>query len=231
MDYSAITQRLFEEKTCNIENYSRKLVPTDKTILGVSIPKLRKIASTIPKENILDFIQNYSEEYFEQLLLKGVAFSKVNSNDKNVLQIAEKFIGKINDWCVCDIFCQSFKYARKHPREVFEFLKTLAKENDEFKQRVVAVILLSHYIDDEYIDDMLALLTELNCGKYYTDMAIGWAVATAFAKQRDATYKFIISGKLTLNQYKISVKKMRESFRISQEDKDYFRDFKYEQKN
>ena len=42
------------------------------------------------------------------------------------------------------------KFARKYQKEVFDYLLTLAPQQDEWKSRVVSVTLLSHYLNDEY---------------------------------------------------------------------------------
>ena len=52
-------------------------------------------------------------------------------------------------------------------------------------------------------------------------MAIAWAIATAWAKQRDKTYTYMQDGNNTLDDwtYNKAIQKMIESYRVSDEDK------------
>ena len=44
------------------------------------------------------------------------------------------------------------KFARKYPKEVFDFLNNMKDSNNEWEIRIIAVTFLSHYLNDEYID-------------------------------------------------------------------------------
>ena len=54
-------------------------------------------------------------------------------------------------------------------------------------------------------------------------MAVGWCISTAFAKNRDYTFKFLENCNINERAYKFAIKKMRESLRISTKDKEFFK--------
>ena len=54
----------------------------------------------------------------------------------------------------------------------------------------------------------------------------GWLVATAAAKCRDKTMKFLESNDLNATTQNMAVRKIRESLRISKEDKELVLQFK-----
>ena len=134
---------------------------------------------------------------------------------------------KIDDWSLCDGFCSNLKMVAKHREEFFEFLLPYAQIDDEFKQRVVAVLLMNYYLTDEYIDRTLQIVDTLKNEKYYCKMGVAWAVATAWAKQRDKTYRYMLD-KNTLDDwtYNKAIQKMLESYRVSEEDKVMLRGMK-----
>ena len=73
-------------------------------------------------------------------------------------------------------------------------------------------MLLSYFVNDDYIDQTLSLLTEINTEKYYSSMAVAWAVAECYIKFSENTYPFI-------NQFdsltaKRTVRKICDSYRV-----------------
>lgn len=223
MDFDKFLNDLISLKNQKYADFSTKLTPNAKPILGITIPKLREIAKTIEYSSLVDFIENFSEDYQECLLLKGMCICRLKGDIFGILKVFKDFIPKIKDWSVCDTTCMGFKIAKKHKKDVFSWIENLANEADEFSQRVVAVLCLAHFLDDNYIEKSLNLLEKLNCALYYTDMAVGWCVSTAFAKNRDYTFKFLENCNINERAYKFAIKKMRESLRISTKDKEFFK--------
>ena len=43
------------------------------------------------------------------------------------------------------------KFARKYPKDVFKFLMEMKESTNEWEIRIIAVTLLSHFLNDEYI--------------------------------------------------------------------------------
>ena len=82
-----------------------------------------------------------------------------------------------------------------------------------------AVMLLSHFLTDDYIDRVLEILDETRCEAYYYRMGAAWAVATAMAKYRDKTLAFLKTTALDDWTYNKAIQKMLESYRVSPEDK------------
>lgn len=74
----------------------------------------------------------------------------------------------------------------------------------------------------------LCAMDSLKNEKYYCKMAVAWAIATAWAKQRDKTYAYMMDGKNTLDDwtYNKAIQKMLESYRVSDEDKTMLRGMK-----
>ena len=103
-----------------------------------------------------------------------------------------------------------------------------SKIDDEYKQRLVAVMLMDYYLTDEYIDMSLEVLDSLKNEKYYCKMAVAWAIATAWAKQREKTFCYMQDGNNTLDDwtYNKAIQKMLESYRVSDEDKRILRTMK-----
>lgn len=210
------------------KDFTSALIPGSRPILGVRIPVLRKIAKEIAKGDWQTFLKDATEDTYEEVNVKGFVIGYVKTDLETLLPYIEEHIERINDWSLCDGFCSNLKIVAKHQEEFLDFLLPYAKIDDEFKQRVVAVMLMDYYLDDAHIDQTLSVLDGLKNEKYYCKMAVAWAIATAWAKQREKTCDFMQDGNNTLDDwtYNKAIQKMIESYRVSDEDKMMLRGMK-----
>ncbi len=210
------------------KDFTSALIPGSRPILGVRIPILRQIAKEIAKGDWQTFLKEAPEDTYEEVNVKGFVIGYAKTDLETLLPYIAEHIEKINDWSLCDGFCSNLKVVAKHKEEFLDFLLPYAKVDDEFRQRVVAVMLMDYYLTDEYIDMTLEVLDSLKNEKYYCKMAVAWAVATAWAKQRDKTYAYMQDANNTLDDwtYNKAIQKMIESYRVSDEDKAMLRRMK-----
>lgn len=210
------------------KDFTSALIPGARPILGVRVPILRKFAKEIAEGDWQTYLREASEDSYEEVAIKGFVIGYAKAELEVLLPYIAEHIEKINDWSLCDGFCSNLKVVKKHREEILEFLLPYAKIDDEFKQRVVAVMLMTYYLTDEYIDMTLKVLDNLKNEKYYCKMAVAWAIATAWAKQREKTYCYMLDGYNTLDDwsYNKAIQKMLESYRVSDEDKVMLRKMK-----
>lgn len=210
------------------KDFTSALIPGARPILGVRVPILRKLAKEIAEGDWQTYLREASEDSYEEVAIKGFVIGYAKAELEVLLPYIAEHIEKINDWSLCDGFCSNLKVVKKHREEILEFLLPYAKIDDEFKQRVVAVMLMTYYLTDEYIDMTLKVLDNLKNENYYCKMAVAWAIATAWAKQREKTYCYMLDGNNTLNDwtYNKAIQKMLESYRVSDEDKVMLRKMK-----
>lgn len=203
--------------------FSSSLTPNSKPMLGVRLPELRRIAKEIAKEDYRGFLEDCPDTYFEYETLQAYVLGYAKDDIEVILSYAERFLPKINDWSVSDSFCQNFSIARKYLERVFDWLMRYAKKEEEFPQRVVAVLLMSHFLVPEYIDRVLAVMDTLQFDGYYTKMGVAWCVATAYAKFPKETGAYLENNKLQDWTFNKAIQKMCESYRVTAEDKEYWK--------
>ena len=210
------------------KDFTSALIPGLRPIMGVRVPILRKIAKEIAKGDWQTYLQEAAEDSYEEVAIKGFVIGYAKSELDVLLPYIAEHIEKINDWSLCDGFCSNLKIVNRHKKEFLEFLLPYGKIDDEFKQRVVAVMLMTYYLTNDYVDMTLKVLDSLKNEKYYCKMAVAWAVATAWAKQRDKTCNYMQEGNNTLDDwtYNKAIQKMLESYRVSDEDKAMLRTMK-----
>lgn len=226
MNIEKINETLFAYAAHAQDAYYKKVVPNGKPSIGVKVPLLRKLAKEIAKEDYRFFMEHYTCEYLEQETLKAFVIGYAKDDIKTILHYADEFIPQIHDWMVNDAFCQNFSIARKHRAEVFDWLMQYKQMQKEYPQRVVAVILMSHFLVDDYYQQVLDTMNELQYDGYYTKMGVAWCVATAYAKYPKATMGFLKENELDDWTYNKSIQKMLESYRVSPQDKEILKTMK-----
>jgi len=200
-----------------LNEIKKELNKIERTKFGISIPLLRKFSKKIAKGNYKEFIENNDFSTFELKLLHAFTLGYINDDIDILIKYFEEFMPYVDDWAVNDSLCQNFKIIRKYPEKFFKFLKKYVNSKKEFESRIVSVCLLSHYLNDEYIDKAIDILDKLNTDDYYSKMGVAWAIATIMAKYEDKCLKYMQSEKCHLDKatYNKSLQKMRESFRVS----------------
>lgn len=206
--------------------YNKRVTPNCKPVIGVRVPKLREIAKEIARIDYRTFLEQCEEEYFEQEMLKVFVIGYAKDDIETILSYADQVIPMIHDWAVNDGFCQTFSIARKNRELVYQWQKRYASQNAEFPQRVSAVLLMSHFLTEEYIDQVLLDMNQLHFDGYYTKMGVAWCIATAYAKFPAQTKEFIYHNQLDDFTFNKSLSKMCESFRVPEEDKIWIRQMK-----
>lgn len=207
-------------------SFSSSLTPNCKPMLGVRLPGLRKIAKEIAKEDYKGFLEECPDTYFEYETLQAYVLGYAKDDIETILSYGDRFLPKIKDWSVNDSFCQNFSIARKYPERVFDWLMKYAKKEEEFPQRVVAVLLMSHFLVPEYIDKVLSVMDMLQYDGYYTKMGVAWCVATAYAKFPKETAAYLNHNQLRDWTYNKAIQKMCESYRVADADKAYWKERK-----
>ena len=199
----------------NIESIINDLNSIKRTSFGISIPDLRVYAKKLAKSDYKTFILNNPKNTFELKLLHAFLIGYIKDDIKILLKYFEDFIPFVDSWEVNDSLCQNFKIARIYQKEVWNMIVKYSKSDKEFESRIVSVILLSHFVNDEYIDNVLDILDKLNTDKYYSQMGVAWAIATIMAKYPQKCFRYLKKCNLNKTTFKKTLQKIRESYRVS----------------
>ena len=223
MRQEAVREELNKLAETGYQKFSASLIPGQKMILGVRLPVLRRFAKELAREDWKACLAWQEPLFFEERMLQAFCIGYARDDIEEILSAAAEFIPTIDNWSVNDSFCTTFKIARKYPERVWDFLMQYRDSENEFTVRVVAVMLMAHYLEPEYINDVLEILGSLPIRGYYTSMGVAWAFATAWAKFPDKTKAWLLSHEIDGQTYRKTLQKCMESYRISEEDKEWIR--------
>ena len=96
-------------------------------MLGVSIPKVRKLAKEIIKDNPAEYLKQPAEEYYEELLLQALVIANLKIELEKKKEYIINFVPKINCWAVCDSFCAGLKDADKNQQFFWKIISKYFK--------------------------------------------------------------------------------------------------------
>lgn len=221
-----IRQDLFAMQDLKYKEFHGSLCPDMDNIIGVRIPKLREYAKELYKCNNLKDIK-IEDKYYEELVIQGMLIGfQTKEPIEEVIKQVEEYIPKINSWAVCDTFCAGLKITKKYPTEMFKVIKKYLKSTQEYQVRFAIVMLLDYYINDQYIDQVLQILDNVKLDKYYVQMANAWAISICLIKYYNKTLDFLNATKIDDFTYNKGIQKALESYRITNDQKEYLRTLK-----
>lgn len=221
-----IINALFEMRDEKFRDFTSKLIPNiDKElIIGVRVPDIRRLAKSLSEEERKKFISGLPHKYHEENMLHGVMLQLIKNDIGEVITETEKFLPYIDNWAVCDI--SQSKLLERYPDVVFGKVSEWAKSEKTYTVRFAIDVLLQFFLDENFTPEVFALAKSIVSDEYYVNMALAWFWSFALIKRYEETLPIIESERLPEFVHNKAIQKARESYRISDERKQYLNTFK-----
>ena len=222
-----ILNKLYEYRDLKYRDFTSKLIPNiDKDkIIGVRTPDIRNMAKEIKDYDYIDkFLLELPHKYQEENILHGVLLSIKYKDIDILLSKLDKFLIYVDNWAITDII--SPKIFKKYPDKVYKKIEEWINSNYEYMIRFGIVSLLQFYLDDNFRLEELDLVKNIDSDYFYVKMAIAWFYSFSLIKQYDVTIKYFEDRKLDKWIHNKSIQKAVESYRISDDKKEYLRSLK-----
>lgn len=212
----AIRKKLEELSEQDFQRFASSLIPNipSESVLGVRLPVLRKIAKQIAKADWRGYLACASDASFEEIMLQGMVIGYARTELAVIQRYIAWFIPKIDNWSVCDSFCSGLKVAKAYPEEMWDFVLSYVRSDQEYGIRFGAVMLLNYYVDEMHWKEALAALEEIRHESYYVKMAAAWAVSVFYLKFPKETEEFLENCELDVFTYNKALQKIMESKKI-----------------
>lgn len=207
-------------------DFQGKLMPSieEDTMIGVRTPVLRKLAKGyIKRTDIQDYLKDLPHKYFEENQIHAFIISEIKDFDKCIEEL-EKFLPYIDNWATCDQM--SPKCFKNNHDKLVRYLYSWIKSSATYTVRFATVSLMGHFLDEDFDPKYLELVSKVNSNEYYINMAKAWYFATALAKQYEDAVPYIENNVLDTWTHNKTIQKAIESFRVSEEHKEYLRTLK-----
>lgn len=203
--------------------FDAKIIKSAMKIYGLTAKQIAELTKYLLacENRVLEYP---SDKVYEVTLLQGLVIVKnKNTALSEKITAIKSWAKNVDNWSHIDCVLSKVYCPKKDRNELFSFALRQAKEKNEFEARCGIIILFS-FISDEYIADIFRLFDEIEYGRYYVDMAVAWFCATALIRYKNETLLFLDnSEKINDFTYIKSLQKARESYRISDADKAYYK--------
>ena len=222
--------KLFELQDLKYREMQTKIIPNinPESIIGVRTPELKSLAKDILKAgDYKDFLKELPHKYFEENQLQSFIISGIKDMDLCMEEL-EKFLPYVDNWATCDQM--SPKVFKKHKEELLEHIKEWICSDKAYTVRFGVKMLMEHFLDEDYDPKYPEMVSKLRSEEYYVNMMIAWYFATALAKQYESILPYIEQKRLDDWTHNKAIQKSVESYRITEEQKEYLKSLKVARK-
>lgn len=198
-------------------NWTKNLLNTSMPVLAIKTSVIRNIVREIKKGNYLSFLDLEIDDYYDSLAISGFLISDID--DFNIMkQYLDKYVQKIDNWASCDLLSFNVK---NNESKLYNLSLEYVKSSKPFIRRVGLNILLKLINNDEYIYKIFDIINSFyDETEYYVNMMNAWLFCECFIKRRNETIEFLKTHKLNKFTINKGICKCRDSFRVSNEDKE-----------
>ncbi len=220
---------LFTNQDIKYRDFQSQLIPNvaEDYFIGVRTPILRKLAKHYVKQaDISTFLAELPHKYFDENQMHAFIISEIKDFEACIREL-EIFLPYVDNWATCDQM--SPKCFKKNRKQLAPYLIKWIKADDTYTVRFAIVTLMSHFLDEDFDESYLKLVSEVKSDEYYINMAIAWYFATALAKQYDKTLPYIENKSLGMWVHNKAIQKAIESYRVTEEHKLYLKSLKRKQ--
>lgn len=220
-EYQALLQELESLADPQYKAFHEGLIPGVSMAWGVRLPALRALAKKLLRGDPVGFLEKTQPGSYEETLLRGLVIGGLNLPWEGKRPWVEDFLPRIDNWAVCDTFCNSLKpRSPEDLQEMWAFFRPLYASSQEYSARAACVVQLSHFVDQEHVEEGLALLQQVAHPGYYAKMAVAWALSVWYVKFPQAVEELLAQQTLDPWVQNKSIQKVRESRRVGRAEKD-----------
>ena len=222
MQYRQLLEILKKNADEKYREFHSRLLKNDAiNVVGVRVPMLRKLAKQFKGD--VDNLLAFPDDYYEVVFIKLTAVSNLKYDE--FLKYVDLSVSLIDNWASCDCFTP--KCIEKHRYDFLPYIEKYLSVDREFYQRFALTTLLHYYVDEEFLDTIFDAIKMANTEKYYyVHMAVSWLMAEVMVKYYEKGIRFLQSETLDKKTHNKAIQKANESFRLSEEQKNYLKGIK-----
>ena len=215
----SIRETLFSLRDEKFAAFQARLIPNvaPERIIGVRTPALRKLAKTLRGSGEAEeFLKALPHDFFEENNLHAFLLCEMKDFDACV-QAVEDFLPYVDTWATCDQMSPGV--FRKNKQALLPYIRCWIASERCYTRRFGTGMLMSHFLDEDFREEYLRLVSDKRSEEYYVNMMIAWYFATALAKQYEAALPYLENRRLDPWVHNKTIQKAVESFRVSDEHK------------
>ena len=221
-----IQKELFRLQDVQYRDFQAKLIPNipPEAMIGVRTPALRSLAKQLARqEETREFLCLLPHRYFDENQLHAFILSGMKDYDRCIAGV-NAFLPYVDNWATCDQM--SPKVFKKHKTELLSEIEKWLRSDKTYTVRFAIGMLMEHFLGEDFDISYPETVAAIRSEEYYVRMMAAWYFATALAKRYDEVLPFIERKKLDPWTHNKAIGKSIESYRITDEQKNYLRSLK-----
>jgi 3-methyladenine DNA glycosylase AlkD len=222
MNRTALIERLSELAEPSYRSFQQKLQVSNGEVYGVRAPALQKLAKEIASTDgilVLKELLSYDSLSYEETIILYKLFGQITLTDEERLSYLPKMLTYNDSWATNDCLASEMKWIRRNRDFYFFYFDELLTHEAPYDKRLGVVTLMIFYLEPTTIKEVLQKLSHVESDHYYVMMALAWAYATAYCKDKERTLPYLQPGILAEKVRKKAIQKCIESRLVSDEDK------------
>lgn len=220
-----IKEYLLKNQDLKYRDFTLPLLPNidEKTFIGVRLPVIKKYTKELGTQEREEFMKELPHEYHEENILHAFILSNIKDYDEFIKHV-DAFLSYVSNWSTCDSICNKYlvKYKDKLIVEIYKWLKS----KEIYRVRYAIKCLMNYYLGEDFKEEHIDKVVEVKLEDYYVRMMIAWYLATGLAKNYDSFVKPIKDHRFDTFTHNKAIQKAIESYRVSDEHKEYLRALK-----
>ena len=215
--------KLIEVRDPEYRDFQTKLVPNipAETILGVRTPDMRRIAKEVfASGKAEEFLKDLPHRYYEENLIHFFVLAMIKDFDECVKGV-EAFLPYVDCWPVSDQATPK-AFTKNHER-LLPYIRKWVASDHVYTARFGIRMLMNEFLGEDFREEFPELVASKKGDDYYLKMMIAWYFATALAKRYDETVKYFEERRLEEWVHRKAIQKALESFRVTEEHKEYLK--------
>ncbi len=223
-----VLEILYRHQDEKYGDFIARLVPTlpRNSFIGIRSPEYKKILKelhTEAEDGIAEFMDSLPHQFHEENVLQVCLINEMKDYDAS-LKALEKFLPYVNNWAVSDGL--GSKVYGKNSEKLITKIEAWMKSSEPYTLRVAMLFIKKYFLNENYKPEYLEWAASIRSDEYYVNMMTAWLFADALVFQWDSAVEFLKNKKLAPWTHNKAIQKARESFRITDEQKEYLKSLK-----
>jgi len=226
-----LQERLFELQDLDYRAFHSRLIPNvaPEQVIGVRTPALRKLTRAFAKEpEAAVFMRTLPHAYYEENCVHGFLIEQIQNFDSCIAAL-DAFLPYVDNWATCDLM--SPKVLKTNLSGLLPHIRRWISSNHTYTIRFGMLLLLRYYLDEVFESAYLELVADVCHEDYYVRMMQAWFFAEALVKQKKAALPWLEQQRLEPWTHNKAIQKAVESFRITPEEKAYYKTLRIQRRS
>lgn len=185
----------------------------------IRMPLLRQLAKSAAEESWQELVRRENYDSFEEVMVTGLAIAYAKAPFEAKMAHLRLLLPHLDSWALTDCIVPTLKITASERDCAWDFAMECLESDREYTVRFGIIMLLHDFLTARDIPRTAQVLCGIQDSRYYVQMAVAWCLAEMAVTAYGQVVAILDSGVLNDFVQNKAIQKMRESYRITPEQK------------